>query len=478
MTVPVGEMPQRRIGPIRLVPGVRPAQVALFVMVVIGALCVVTFLPMMQAVVFTEILDVPRAEQGRLAGNLVTTQQLAVLCFIGLAGSLADRLGRRRILAVALGGYALCMALYPLASGVAALYLLQFCFGLMTTGHITGSATIIADYPDDASRGKFVAANLLLQAALSAVLVGWVGARLPGWLVAGGATPGEAGRLAFWSVAGVALCAAIATWLWLEDPPRRGAIPPATVSAGTPGTRPGVARSALRGFLDNLARVIAHGRRNPRFGLVMTMGFVIRSDYFVMLSFVSLWVVNAAAEKGVSSIEALKTAGLLMLTLKLATAAAQAVFGFVADRVERSRLLVTSLLLTGLSLVSTALVSDVFSVAMFVVVAVIGITESALIVCGQTMLGAEAPPELRGSAMGVFYFTGTLGVVIMSAVSGLLFDRIGYSAPFVMIGLLNLVFAMLGAAKLWRDPAPAPPSSARSGSGVDRASTAKRLPDS
>ncbi len=464
MPVPAGDMPRRRIGPIQLVPGVRPAQVALFVTIVIGALCVVTFLPMMQAVVFTEILGVPRGEQGRLAGNLVTTQQLAVLCFIGLAGSLADRLGRRRLLAAALGGYALCMALYPLAGGVAALYLLQFCFGLMTTGHITGTATMIADYPEDASRGKFVAANLLLQAALSAVLVGWVGARLPGWLVAGGASPGEAGRYAFWIVAAIALSAAIVALLWLEDPPRRSTGAPAlapTAAGGAPGRSQGRMRTALRAFLDNLGRVIAHGRRNPRFGLVMSMGFVIRSDYFVMLSFVSLWVVNAAAERGIPSIEALKTAGLLMLTLKLATAAAQAVFGFVADRVERSRLLVLSLLLTGLSLISTALVGDVFSLAMFVVVAVIGITESALIVCGQTMLGAEAPPELRGSAMGVFYFTGTLGVVIMSAVSGLLFDRVGYSAPFVLIGLLNLVFAALGAAMLFRDRALAPTAPTR-----------------
>ena len=280
---------------------------------------------------------------------------------------------------------------------------------------------------------------------------------MPGWLVAGGSTPGEAGRLAFWIVGGIALLAALATLLWLEDPPRRAATTPtvAATSASSPAPPRGIG-AALRGFRQNIAKVTAHGRRNPRFGLVMTMGFVIRSDYFVMLSFVSLWVVNAAAEKGITSIEALKTAGLLMLTLKFATAAAQAVFGFVADRVDRSRLLVLSLLLTGLSLVSTALVHDVFSLAMFVVVAVIGVTESALIVCGQAMLGEEAPPELRGSAMGVFYFTGTLGVVIISAVSGLVFDRIGYAAPFVMIGLLNLVFAALGATMLFRgrrDPA-------------------------
>jgi len=435
---------QRSIGPIQLAPGVLPSQVAVFVFVVVAALCVVTFLPMMQAFVFTEILKIPKAEHGRLAGNLVTTQQLAVLFFVGVAGSLADRIGRKRLLIFAILGYAGCMVAYPLASGVAMLFVVQFIFGLMSTGHIAGSATMIADYPDNASRGKFVAAMLLIQAAVSAMLVGWVGARLPSWLVAGGANPAEAGRWAFWCVAALAGVAVLVATLFLRDPPRTGA-------------QSAPARSLAEGlatFWRNLRQVVAHGRQNPRFGLVMTMGLVIRSDYFVMLSFVSLWVVNAATGTGVSSAEALKHAGLLMLTFKLSTAAAQAVFGFVADRVDRSRLLVASLLLTGLALMSTATVHDVFSPGMFIVVGLIGVTESALIVCGQSMLGQEAPANLRGSAMGIFYFSGTLGVVMMSFVAGFLFDKIGYSAPFVMVGLLNLVFAVLGLLLLLRDRKP------------------------
>ena len=441
--------PSRAIGPIRLAPGVRPAQVGLFVLVVICAASVVTFLPLMQAYVFTEMLGVPKAGQGRLAGNLVTVQQLAVLLFIGFAGSLADRIGRRNVLGIAFTGYACCMFAYPLAGSVALLFVLQFAFGTLSTGHITGAATMIADYPDNASRGKFVAANLLLQAALGALLVGWVGARLPGWLVAGGAAPDIAGRWAFWIVAAVALAAAVAVFGGLENPPRAAAL--AAPQGG-----------GLRGFARNLGQVVSHGRRNPRFGLVMTMGFVIRADYFVMLSFVSLWVVNAAADRGISTVDALQTAGLLTITLKIATAVSQALFGFVADRVRRATLLVLSLAATGLTLCATSLVTDVFGPAMFLVVALIGIAESALIVCGQAMLGEEAPPALRGSAMGIFYFTGTLGVVITSAVSGLLFDRLGYSAPFVLIGLLNLGFAILGTWMLWSESRSLPQATPRS----------------
>ena len=121
---------------------------------------------------------------------------------------------------------------------------------------------------------------------------------------------------------------------------------------------------------------------------------------------------------------------------------AQLLFGFVADRVNRSMLLVAALALTGCSLVSTVLVHDVFGLGMVVVVAAIGVTESALIVCGQAILGEEAPPALRGSALGIFYFSGTLGVVVVSFLSGRLFDKVGYAAPFVLVGALNLLFAV------------------------------------
>ena len=425
---------QRSLGPIRLAPGVLPSQIFVFMFVVVAALCIVTFMPMMQAFVFTEILHVPKAGQGRLAGNLTTVQQIAVLVFVGLSGSLTDRIGRKRVLVIAILGYVSCLVAYPLAGGVATLYVLQFLFGMMSTGHIAGSATMIVDYPDNASRGKFIALMLLVQAGATALLVGWLGARLPSWLVHGGLDAAVAGRYAFWAVAGLGVVGALVASFALKNPPRAGA------SVAKPARSIG---EAIATFAANLKLVVAHGRSNARFGLVMLMGIVIRSDYFVMLSFVSLWVVNAAAGQGVSSVEALKTAGSLMVTFKLATAVAQLLFGVVADRVNRSVLLVASLALTGVSLVSTIGVHDVFGLGMFVVVACIGVTESALIVCGQAILGEEAPVELRGSALGIFYFSGTLGVVVMSFVSGLLFDKVGYSAPFVMVGLLNLVFAAL-----------------------------------
>jgi MFS family permease len=190
--------------------------------VVVCALCINIFMPMMQAFIFSEMLQVAKTDQGRLAGSLLTTQQIAALIFFGFAGSLADHLGRKTVLAVAILGYAICLMAYPLAGSLLALFIIQFFFGVMSTGHIAGTASMVADYPDNQSRGKFVAMNLLVQAAVSGVLVGLVGARLPGWLVSSGMDIQAAGRYTFWAVAILGVVAAGIAWRFLDNPPRLG----------------------------------------------------------------------------------------------------------------------------------------------------------------------------------------------------------------------------------------------------------------
>jgi hypothetical protein len=46
--------------------------------------------------------------------------------------------------------------------------------------------------------------------------------------------------------------------------------------------------------------------------------------------------------------------------------------------------------------------------------------------------------------MGAFAFLGSISVVVITYAGGHLFSLLGYVAPFVMVGLLNLMFALIG----------------------------------
>jgi predicted MFS family arabinose efflux permease len=58
-------------------------------------------------------------------------------------------------------------------------------------------------------------------------------------------------------------------------------------------------------------------------------------------------------------------------------------------------------------------------------------------------LGWEAPSRIRGAAAGVFNVVGTFGILFATLVGGEVFDRIGYTAPFTMMAIVNGVVALV-----------------------------------
>jgi MFS family permease len=69
----------------------------------------------------------------------------------------------------------------------------------------------------------------------------------------------------------------------------------------------------------------------------------------------------------------------------------------------------------------------------------LGIGEISAIVAGNALIGQEAPPRIRGAAIGVFGLVGTLGILFATFIGGQLFDRFGYGAPFTMMAGVNAV---------------------------------------
>ena len=195
-----------------------------------------------------------------------------------------------------------------------------------------------------------------------------------------GLSPRAAGILSYWGVALIALSGLILTGVFMRRDHR----------LRTRQRRPGA--SLGREFVDNLVGVFAHARSNPKFAVALIMGFAARSDSIIVLSFLSLWVIRSAGDAGIDSVIALKTAGYLLATFQIACVVTPMVFGFVADRFVRTTLLVITCALAGVAFVSTALVPSPFSVWAYVVVALVGATETALIVSIQSSWGRRRRP--------------------------------------------------------------------------------------
>jgi sugar phosphate permease len=69
----------------------------------------------------------------------------------------------------------------------------------------------------------------------------------------------------------------------------------------------------------------------------------------------------------------------------------------------------------------------------------LGLGQIAAFLGSTTLIGKEAPAEKRGAVIGAFSVAGAMGILIMSGAGGALFDAIDPRAPFIVLGVMNLL---------------------------------------
>ena len=96
-----------------------------------------------------------------------------------------------------------------------------------------------------------------------------------------------------------------------------------------------------------------------------------------------------------------------------------------------------------MAFVCAPLVGSVQGWPIYAYAVLIGVVEAGQTICQQAFFGQEAPAHLRGTAYGLLAIFGTVSVIVTSIVAGYLFDSMGPTAPFTLIGLLHVGAVLL-----------------------------------
>jgi len=132
-----------------------------------------------------------------------------------------------------------------------------------------------------------------------------------------------------------------------------------------------------------------------------------------------------------------------MFALIIATWLWAPTFGFIIDRINRIKALFIAMTLATIGYFVIGQVDDPFNrPVMMTATFILGIGEISAVIIGNALFGQEAPPESRGAAAGVFSIVGTLGILSATVLGGILFDKIGPSAPFTMMAFVNFVIVI------------------------------------
>ncbi len=421
-STPASEVGLYRVGPLVMRGDVSPKNVWTLFFVSFFGIAMMNTVGVMQPYVFNEILKIPLNEQGSLAGNLTVLQEIVALILLGPAGALSDRLGRKPIFASGFLLLGLGYCLYPLANASWELAIFRL---FIASGVSCVNVMLVAvanDYPIERSRAKMIAAVFIFNGLGIASLPRLIGG-LPTRFVEQGIDAVWAGRFAFWCV--TALCVTLAAILFW-------------------GLRPGApAQLGKREPLLATLKVGLAAGRNPRVALAYTAGLVSRADLAVVSTFLTLWLVQEGIAQGLSTGEALKKATLFYVIIQAMAVPWAPIFGWILDRVDRVAGLAGAMILAGIGYSSLGMLTNPLGNGMYIAAAFVGMGEMAANISATSLIGKEAPDRGRGAVLGVYSFSGALGIMLVALAGGWLFDNWKPVGPFLLMAAANCVMFTL-----------------------------------
>ena len=326
------------------------------------------------------------------------------------SGALSDWLGRRKLLAVI--GYGLAAVtkpVFPLANSVALLVAARFVDRIGKGIRGAPRDALVADLAPPELRG----ASFGLRQSLDTVgaFLGPLIAIGLMWLTANDF------RAVFW-VAVIPACLAVAVLiLGVREP---------SSAVGTRRVRFPLHRAELR-------------RLDQRYWSVIAFAAL-----FTLARFSEAFLVLCAIDIGVP----VMLVPLVLVLMNIVYALAAYPAGLAADRGGRKPLLLAGVLLLIAADLALALAPGIAGLALGLVLwgLQMGLTQGLL----ATLVAEAAPPELRGTAFGLFNFVTGGALLLASVLAGVLWDRAGPDVTFLAGAALAV--ASLPALRLLRDP--------------------------
>jgi MFS family permease len=405
-----------KLGPLWFQPGITGWNLATLAYAGFSTISMISFISFIQPYLLTEILHMPATEQGTFTGLLHSLQEALVILSTGFIGAWSDRTGRRIIFVVGFIIMAVGYLIMPLAASAGQLIIFRCLFAVGTAMVPIMLSASMVDYIQERSRGRWIGVSSIFT-GLGAVFMATVLAKTPEMYLNAGTDAINAGRYAYWSGAAMCLLAALVLWFGLsaKKPVMAGRTP--------------IARHLYAG--------IRAGLDNPKLMLGYFAAFIGRGDLIIITAFFSLWISQEGADAGISTADALTRAGMMYGLLQLAAMIWAPLMGMISDRVNRITGLAIALAIASSGYFVMGQVADPFSSALLPAAILLGMGETSVIVGAGTLMGQEATPNIRGAIVGVFGLMGGLGIMLAMAAGGILFDTVGRTAPFTMMGVMN-----------------------------------------
>jgi len=409
----------KKFGPIWLSPGISIGNMWTLLYAAFFTIGLLTFVGIGTPYVLNAVLQIPPEEQGSVSGNLVFWTEIVSILMFGPVGILVDRFGRKVPFVIGFVLMGLGYALYPHASSVFELTIFRIIYALGIATATGVLATVVTDYPQEATRGKAVAIVGMMNGLGVAILNILLGS-LPKRFSESGVDTVTAGEYTHFVVAGLCWLAAIVVAIGLKG--------------GRPTKNNDEAQSA-----KEIVREALKAAKNPRIALSYGAAFIARGDLVILGTFLTLWATQAGVASGMDLPAASRAGTLTFVTAQAAALVWIGVVVFLLDRFNRVTALAVCMGLAAAGYLGMGFVDNPLERVDLPLILLLGIGQISAFLGSQALVGQEAPELQRGAILGGFNTAGAVGILFCSVIGGQLFDAISPKAPFILVGAINLM---------------------------------------
>ncbi len=382
--------------------------------------CMMAVPAVLQPAYLKDIIGIPADQAGTINSGLQNMSQISTLLLVGMVGILSDKIGRRVLVVL---GFACCCVFFlffgytreiSLALGITSVggqifmaYCIRFFIGIGIVLSYPQLTTMIADYTRPRDRGKAFAVQGVVFGVGSMMVFGVMAqiARKTGLMSL------------FYMTAFLAFLGILVTRFGMVDRLSKGIDDP------------------IFGFKDIYREV------SKSIGL--KMGYVVvavtRADIVIFATFIILWMVYKADSIGITPVEATARGAIVIIVTSLVTLFAYPVLGVMTDKVGRVAVTMAGLLISGAGFLLIATMEDPFSPMIYLYASLITTGFAATSLGSDTLTTDLSPKNMIGSIRGGLNTMQPIGILIFLQLSGLLFDKVGYWAPFALKGGASLI---------------------------------------
>lgn len=338
-------------------------------------------------------------------GIFMSVYSIMQFIFAPIWGGLSDRIGRRPVLLIGLGGYGVTFLMFGMVNNLYLLIGLRALAGMVSSATIPTAMAYLADITEGADRSKGMG---MLGAAMGLGMV--FGPAIGGWLGL------HSFSLPFFVAGGIALLLLPFTWTFLPESLKRPI-------SDIPGRR--------------RPRLTLEVMKDPLFAL-FAFNFVIS---FSMSMFESTFVLFSADKFGFGTEEMGITFAILGI---FAVIVQGGLIGPLVKKFGESKLVNSGALLSALGLILIIFSGNAILLVMSTVVFMVG---NSLMTPTSSSLVTKQNSRGQGASLGFFQSFASLGRVFGPVTGGALFE-IGKGLPYIAGATFLVLIVLVAGSKL------------------------------